>query len=82
MNEALDQLSKEGHFRCKSIFLGKLLLASKGKLNWLDFQLIYDGAERRNDLAHRGEVVPRGECWKYIEAIQTQLAAWKVIDVT
>src|ERR671923_2534726 len=40
LNDVLEQLSKEGHFRCNSIFLGALLAESKEKLPWKDFPLI------------------------------------------
>jgi hypothetical protein len=73
------QLAKEGHFSCKSIFLGKLIKASEKKLPWQAFALIKEGAKRRNDIAHHGAVVPRGECWKYIDAIKTQFLAWGIL---
>jgi hypothetical protein len=80
LNDVLVQLEKEGHFHCKSFLLGALLKASEHKLARLEFGVISTGLGRRNDLAHRGDVVPRGECWKYIDAVQKQLVFWKLID--
>lgn len=82
LNDALQQLAKEGHFTCKSIFLGKLLSASEKTLAWRNFALIKAGAERRNSVAHRGEVLPRAECWQYIDAIKDELQAWRIIDTS
>lgn len=80
LNDVLEQLANEHHFKCKSIFLGALLDASKDKLPWKDFAIIKEGAERRNDVAHRGKVLPRADCWRYIDAIKDQLLAWGVVD--
>jgi hypothetical protein len=82
LNDVLEQLSKEGHFCCDSIFLGGLLHASKEELLWENFQLIKEGAHRRNDVAHRGDVLPRVDCWEYIDTIRNQLIAWGVLDVS
>ena len=81
LNDVLAQLAKEGQFHCNSIFLGKLLAASQEKLAWKAFPLIKEGAERRNDVAHRGEVLPRGDCWKYIDSIRDQLRVWEILEV-
>jgi len=79
-NDVLEQLAKEGKFQCKSIFLGPLLTASEKALSWKDFRLIKEGVDRRNDVAHRGDVLPRADCWKYIEAIREQFVAWAILD--
>ncbi|MBN1569812.1 MAG: hypothetical protein JXA73_18345 [Acidobacteria bacterium] len=79
-NDVLQQLAKEGKFKCKSIFLGALLAASEKALSWKDFTLIKEGADRRNNMAHHGDVLPRGDCWKYIEGIREQLVAWAILD--
>ena len=80
LNDVLLQLSREGLFTCRSIFLEKLLAASKEKLPWNDFPLIQEGVERRNGVAHRGEILPRGDCWKYVDAIQAQFVAWSILE--
>ena len=82
LNDVLNQLAKEGHFQCKSIFLGALLKASKDTLTWKYFDLILEGADRRNGVAHRGEVLPRADCWKYINAIRDQLVEWDILDAS
>jgi hypothetical protein len=79
LNDTLQQLASEGKFTCKSIFLGKLLAESEKVLPWNDFALIKSGVDRRNDLAHRGDVLPRGDCWKYIDAIKTELMLWGIL---
>ncbi len=75
LNDTLQQLPSEGIFAWKSIFLGKLLQESEQILPWNDFALIKSSADRRNDLAHRGDVLPHDDCWKYIDAVKTELKA-------
>ncbi len=80
LNDVLKQLAKEDRFCCNSIFLGRLLEASKEKLPWKNFALIKEGVCRRNDVAHKGEVLPRADCWKYIDAIKEQLVEWRILE--
>jgi hypothetical protein len=82
LNDVLQQLSKEGHFNSKSIFLGKIIKASEKIPPLQDFSLIKEGADRRNDVAHRGEVLPRAHCWKYIDAIKTELLTWGILKTS
>ena len=79
LNDTLEQLAAEGHFSCKSIFLGELLKQSEKALLWQDFALVSLGASRRNDVAHRGQLVERGDCWKFVDAVKAELSAWGVI---
>jgi hypothetical protein len=81
LNEVLLQLEREGRFSCRSIFLGRLLSASESALPWFDFDMVKRGADRRNDVAHRGEVLPRGECWRFIDAVEAELVGWGLVDV-
>ena len=80
LNEALLQLRDEKHFTCKHFFLGALMDASKAQLPWADFKLVKEGVDRRNDIAHRGDIISRSECWKYIDAIERELVKWKIVD--
>ena len=79
LNDVLHQLAREGNFSCKSFFLGALLQASERVLPWKDFAVIKFGADRRNDLAHRGVVLASSDCWKYIDAIKTELTSWSIL---
>ena len=79
LNDVLEQLKQEGHFHSKSIFLGALLSASKAKLPWNDFPMIEEAVARRNDVAHRAEVLPRADCWRFIDAIRDELVSWSIL---
>ncbi len=82
LNDTLEQLSKEGYFKCGGFFLRPLLKASEHKLVWKDFALIKEAAKRRKAVAHKGKILPRADCWKYIDAVREQLLAWKVLDAS
>jgi hypothetical protein len=79
LNDVLEQLSDEGHFRRKTFFLGELLRNSRKVLPWRDFALVSAGAKRRTAVAHKGQLLDRGECWKYVEAVEGELRAWGVL---
>jgi hypothetical protein len=79
LGDSLRQLANEGHFECRSIFLGKLFAASEGAIPWTDRDLIRQAIESRNGIAHRGEVIPRAECWRFLDAIRTELQGWGVV---
>jgi len=79
LNEVLIVLAKEGHFECNSIFLGKLLVLSRNALPWIDYEKIVTGVERRNAVAHRADLLERGECWQYVDAIKKELESWQII---
>ena len=80
LNDVLEQLKQEGHFQSKSIFLGTLLYASKAKLPWKNFSVIEEAVARRNGLAHRGEILPRGDCWRFMDAIGEELVSWNILQ--
>ena len=61
LNEVLGQLESEGHFTCKSHFLGALLKTSENAIPWQDFDAINAGLELRNKVAHAGLLLGRGE---------------------
>ncbi len=79
LNEVLQQLADEGHFTTKTRFLGELLRKSKKALPWRDFALVKAGALRRNDVAHRGDLLNRDDCRKYVDAVKVELYGWGVL---
>jgi len=80
LNDVLLQLRDEKHFECERKFLASLLKASKTTLPWTQFDLVKEGVDRRNDIAHKGILLPSSDCWKYISAVEEELVAWNVID--
>ena len=79
LNDVLEQLAEEDHFDCNDRRLGMLLKKSEKALSWQDYKQIKVGVKLRNDLAHRGLLLERGDCWTYIDAIKRQLSAWGIV---
>jgi hypothetical protein len=79
LNNTLLQFADEDHFTCRSKFLRPLLTKSETALPWHDFGLISIGVDRRNEVAHKGQLLNREECWKYIDAIRSQLSGWGIL---
>ena len=79
LNSVLEELAKDGHFQCNSQFLGALVKKSEEALSWQDYTLICEGVELRNKLAHQGHILERGDCWKFVDAIEKELSAWNII---
>lgn len=78
MEGCLNQMRDEGLFSCKDWKLGAKMEAAR-HLPWCDYKLIEAGRNARNDLAHRGLLVNKAECLRYVEAIEAELKTWSVL---
>lgn len=79
LEEVLTQLRDEGNFTSGSQ-LGALMHASKSVIPWVDFNLVDKARQERNKVAHDQKILPRGDCWKYIDAIEAELLEWGILS--
>jgi hypothetical protein len=79
LQDILEQLEYEKHFKRKGPGLGGLMQASRLVLPWQDFALVDKGRDRRNAFAHDRTTVPVQECVGYIDAIERELRAWGIV---
>ena len=79
LNMVLEQLKSEEHFVCNSHILTDLFQCSEKELPWCDFKLIRAGVKLRNNVVHRGLPLERADCWKYIDAVNAELSAWRIL---
>jgi hypothetical protein len=79
LQDTLEQLEYEGHFKSKTPGLRGRMHASRPVLPWQDFTLVDEGRERRNAFAHDRTVVPVEECVRYVDAIEQELRAWGIV---
>ena len=80
LNDALEQLSKEGRIKCSSRFLGALVNASKSAIPWIDHQIFaVEIVSKRNELAHKATVLSLEDCLRYIDNIENELKAWNIL---
>ena len=79
--DVLKQLKAEKHFTSDNNNLGNLMHGSQNDLPWQNFLLVDEAREKRNEIAHDQTILPRDDCWKYINAIENELVQWGVIKV-
>ena len=79
LEHILQQLQNEGHFSCQSTSVGKLMIASQHSLPWVDYTLVDEVRKRRNDIAHRQQWIEIDDCKRYLDAVENELRAWKII---
>jgi hypothetical protein len=80
LNNVLAQLRDEGAFRSGGRTLGHLLNDSQNALPWTNYALVREGVDRRNKVAHEGELLSRHDCRKHINAIRDELRGWRILD--
>ncbi|HSQ57750.1 MAG TPA: hypothetical protein VLM40_18655 [Gemmata sp.] len=79
LRQALIAARDQGSFSCKSGNLGPLLSSAKSSLTWTDWQALKEGVDRRNKIAHDGEIFDQKQCLTDVANIETQLTAWSII---
>jgi hypothetical protein len=79
LDQVLDELIAQGLFKPRGTLLGAKMDASRGALPWQGYDLVWDGKEKRNDLAHEAKLLKKADCLRYVDAIEAELRAWNVI---
>ncbi len=77
LHDALAALDTKGVWA--SLKLAKKMKASRAHLPWINFDLVDEGRDKRNDLAHESKLLSRADCLRYIEAVGVELKAWGCI---
>jgi hypothetical protein len=76
---ALVQLRDESVFVSKKSNLEALMVKSRTTLPWQDYALVDEARNRRNDVAHRRLVLERDDAWRFVDAIERELRAWRIV---
>lgn len=79
LDQVLNELINQDVFQCKSWMLGKKLEASRVSLSWQDYDMIEAGKNARNSLAHEAQLLSETQCRTYIECIERELHAWRLL---
>ena len=79
LNEALEQMRDEGVFTGTGRTLGTLVELAQNQVSWVNYSAVTKMVEKRNDLAHRAALLPRGDCWDYLDVIEAELRSWSII---
>ena len=80
LDEVLSSMSAHGAFSLPSgAMLGKKMATSRSSIEWLNYSSVEEGKCRRNDLAHRGALIPSADCREIVELISVELRWWGAI---
>ena len=79
LQATLEQYKRERTFSAKGRELQRLTQASRPGLNWIDYDAVDRGRDKRNDVAHKGQYPPRSDSWSYMKAIEAELVGWGVV---
>lgn len=82
LDQVLDELIDQGTIPRPSgrrPLLGAKMTESRSHLPWRDYQIVDEGREARNGIAHRGELVNRTDSLKFVDAIENELHAWSIL---
>ena len=79
LNDALEQMRDEKVFLCKSRTLGNLVKAAKQQISWVNYAEVKKLVKGRNGLAHHAALLPRSDCWHYLDVVETELRNWSII---
>ena len=80
LNEALEQMRDEGVFTATGRTLGTLVELAQNQVSWVNYSAVTKMVEKRNDLAHRAALLPRVDCWGYLDVIEAELRSWSIIE--
>ena len=79
LNDALRQMCEEGVFTSTKHTLGALTKSAQNQVSWVNYSAVKKMVTERNSLAHRAVILPRGDCWDYLDVIEAELRSWSII---
>lgn len=82
LDQVLDELIDQGAFkkpRGRRPMLGAKMTASAADLQWTDYDLVAKGKDARNDPAHEAKLLAKADCFRFVDAVESELKAWGVI---
>ena len=60
-------------------FLGEKMQTARSAIAWQNYDYIERGKVQRNAIAHDGNLLDRATCLAFINAIEIELCAWRVL---
>ena len=81
LDQVLTELIAQGTIQCQRKFppFGVKMAAAANILPWQNYALIESLKNVRNDLAHEARLLDKGACFAFIDAIESELKAWRVL---
>ncbi len=80
LDEALSQFIEEEIFSCQGKkLLGAKMEASRANIPWRNYEIVFEGKEARNELAHESVLSDKNNCLKYVSAIRNEFQSWGLL---
>jgi hypothetical protein len=81
LDQMLAELIDQGTIQCqkKRPLLGDKMAASSNAIPWQDYALVDSGKTARNELTHDARLLGKADCFRFIDAIENELKAWRVL---
>lgn len=81
LDEVLGDLAGQGIFTPPpNAMLERKMKASRHVLPWVDYAAVNNARKRRNALAHKGTLIPKSDCLRFVGLIGTELKAFGAIS--
>jgi len=82
LDQVLDELIAQGSVAKPKgqPLLGAKMAASRGSITWQDYACVECGKDKRNDIAHEGKLLDRENCLRFVQAIEAELKAWRILS--
>ena len=81
LDEVLGDFAAQGAYSVRSgAMLGEKMSASKQSICWLDYAEVEAAKNRRNKLAHNGELISKIDCLQIVELVGNELRNMGAID--
>ncbi|MCH7626649.1 MAG: hypothetical protein IIC83_12060 [Chloroflexi bacterium] len=78
LQNVLLEIRDQGTFSSRAE-LGELFKGSRSILPWIDYDLVDEGRDMRNKIAHSNFILPPKESFHYIDAIEAELRAFGIV---
>ena len=82
LDQVLSDFMEKGLFPVpnrKRPLLGDKMIASRHHLRWRNYDLVEQGKNARNNLAHEGHLLGKSQCLAFIDAIENELNGWGIL---
>lgn len=80
LEHVLQQFREQNNFESKSTMLNSLMVASKDKIPWQNYDAIETGRLLRNALVHNREVPPVARTMETLDSIEHELIGWGILQ--
>ena len=79
LDRVLNEFRDQDTFSCSKWQLGNKMAAARNALPWQNYDLVDEGRNKRNEIAHEATLFSKPDCLRYIDAVEAELKAWGLV---